>query len=122
MSHETLADDALELMAQLDFERWKQQPGGWTPPTNAEWTSLANPHLISVRLAWLTMHKSREELVGVAKQLTDDGLMELVRQIGLSSDWFKGLHELLLGAECRIMCAYAARHADSANDPDASHL
>ena len=113
MSHETLADDTLELMAQLDFEPWKQQPDGWVPPTNAEWTDLANPHLISVRLAWLTLHKSKDELMAMSEELADEALMDLVDQIGHSADWFKGLQELLSGAECRIMCAYAARAVQS---------
>jgi hypothetical protein len=54
------------------------------------------------------LHKSKAELVALANQLADDGLRELVAEIGQTTDWFKNLHELLLAAECRIMCAYAA--------------
>src|SRR5690349_15467280 len=96
-------------MAHLDFEPWKQTDDSWAPPTNEEWTLLANPHLISVRMAWLALHKSKGELVAVANELGDDGLMELVRQIGQSADWFKGLQQVLESAECRLMCALAAR-------------
>lgn len=46
-------------------------------------------------------------------ELADEALMDLVDQIGHSADWFKGLQELLSGAECRIMCAYAARAVQS---------
>lgn len=42
--------------------------------------------------------------------------MELVAQIGQSADWFEGLHKLLAGAECRIMCAYAAQITDGWSD------
>jgi hypothetical protein len=38
----------------------------------------------------------------------DQQPMELVSQIERTDDWFEGLHRLLAGAECRIMCAYAA--------------
>lgn len=99
-------DDAdIDAMAGLDFLPWETDATGWTPPTNAEWAMLANPHLISVRLAWLTVHKSKDELIAVARQLGDAGLEELVGQIGRSADWFEGLHRLLASAEARIVCA-----------------
>ncbi len=98
----------IETMAELEFDPWETDATGWTPPTNAEWAQLANPHLISVRLAWLTLKKSKDELVAMAHELGDDALTGLVRQIGQSADWFEGLHKLLASAECRIMCAYAA--------------
>jgi hypothetical protein len=98
----------IEAMAKLDFDRWPPDATDWTPPTNEEWSQLANPHLVSVRLAWVTLHKSKEELIAVAKGLGDQALMELVEQMGRSADWFEGLHKVLSSAECRIMCAYAA--------------
>jgi hypothetical protein len=101
-------DFAIEAMAQLDFRPLDEREGTWTPPTNDEWSSLANPHLISVRLAWLTLHRSKDELVAMAEQLGDATLTGLVTQIGQSADWFASLHKVLASAECRIMCAYAA--------------
>ncbi|RYG99374.1 MAG: hypothetical protein EON58_04135 [Alphaproteobacteria bacterium] len=101
-------DFEIDAMAQLDFRPLEERDGAWTPPTNDEWSRLANPHLISVRLAWLSLHKSKAELVAMAEQLGDAALTELVTQIGLSADWFEGLHKILASAECRIMCAYAA--------------
>ncbi len=103
------AQDEIESIASLDFQPWTHHDGEWTPPSNAEWTRLANPHLISTRIAWLTLHKSKPELAAMADELGDQGLMELVAQIGRTADWFKGVHELLSAAECRIMCAYAWR-------------
>lgn len=100
-------EDPIEAMAKLDFAPWRGDAHGWTPPSNAEWADLANPHLVSVRVAWLTMHKTKEELVAVVETLGDDGLAELIGQLGRSADWFKGLHELLTAAEARIMCACA---------------
>jgi len=94
-------------MAELEFQPWTLGDREWTPPSNEQWAELANPHLVSVRLAWLTLHKSKPELVAIANQLGDEALMELVADIGRSSDWFKGLHEILSAAECRLMCAYA---------------
>ncbi len=107
-----------EALAQLDFLPLDHFKGAWTPPTNDEWGRLANPHLISVRLAWLTLHKSKEELVAMAEQLGDGTLTELVTQIGQSSDWFEGLHKLLASAECRIMCAYAALATEPETNPE----
>lgn len=98
-------------MAALEFAPWQGREDEWTPPTNAEWTGLANPHLVSVRLAWATLRKSKEELIEVAEELGDAALMELVGQVGRSADWFEGLHKLLASAECGLMCAYAALSA-----------
>jgi len=98
-------------MAAIEFEPLKELPANWQPPTNLQWADLANPHLISVRLAWLTLQKSKDELIDMTSELGDDALMELVAQIGRSADWFEGLHKLLASAECRIMCAYAANHS-----------
>jgi hypothetical protein len=108
---------SIEEMAALEFAPWQALTTGWAPPTNEEWSGLANPHLISVRLAWLTVHKSKDELIAVADELGDQGLMELVGQIGQSADWFEGLHKLLASAECRIMCAYAAQADITEIDP-----
>lgn len=117
MSDTDAGDEDVDLaaMAALAFEPGQALSDGWTPPTNAEWAALANPHLISVRLAWLTLHKSKDELIDVAAQLGEAGLEELVGQIGRSADWFEGMHKLLASAECRIMCALAARSARDAN-------
>ncbi len=108
---------SIDAMAALEFEPWQRHAGEWTPPSNAEWASLANPHLVTLRLAWLTLHKSKDELIGVANQLGDEALMDLVDQIGQSADWFKGFHELLSSAECRIMCAYATASMEADRTP-----
>lgn len=108
-------DGGLAEMAALDFGPVKELAEGWSPPTNLEWARLANPHLISVRLAWLTLQKSKDELVAMTDELGDDALTELVDQIGRSADWFEGLHKLLASAECRIMCAYAVLNAETSD-------
>ena len=102
---------SIDEMAALEFTLWQGHGAEWTPPTNAEWTGLANPHLVSVRLGWTTLHKSKEELIAVAEELGNEALMELVGQIGRSADWFEGVHKLLASAECRLMCAFAVRCA-----------
>ena len=99
-------------MAGLEFAPLKVDASTWRPPTNVEWTALANPHLISVRLAWLTLQKSKDELVGISEEHGDKALMELVEQIGQSADWFNGLRQVQEAAECRLMCALAARTLD----------
>lgn len=107
-SSPTSAELDLHAMAAIEFEPLNGLAATWQPPTNLQWADLANPHLISVRLAWLSLQKSKAELVDMAAELGDEALVELVGQIGLSADWFEGLHTLLAAAECRIMCAYAA--------------
>ena len=42
----------MEAMAALDFDRWEADATDWTPPTNEEWSQLANPHPISVRFGF----------------------------------------------------------------------
>ena len=106
---------SIEEMAALMFTPWARHDGEWTPPSNDEWASLANPHLISVRLAWLTLHKSKHDLVEAAEQLGDAALMDFVGQIGRSAAWFEGLHTLLATAECRIMCAYATSNVEASD-------
>lgn len=101
--------DEIDAIAAIDFEPWTHTEGEWTPPSNVEWAELANPHLVSVRLAWLTLHKSKPELVAITDQLGDHDLIQLVGDIGRSADWFKGMHEILSAAECRVKCAYAKR-------------
>ena len=106
---------SIDELAALEFAPWQGRAEGWTPPSNSEWANLANPHLISVRLAWVTLHKSKNELVSIAAELGEEALMELVGQIGRSADWFEGLHKLLASAECRIVCAYAALNAEASD-------
>jgi hypothetical protein len=114
---------SIEELAEIEFAPWVQGNGGWTPPSNAEWAKLANPHLVSLCLAWLTLNKTKPELIAIVDQLGDEGLMDLVANIGRSADRFKGLHEILSGADYRIMCAYAVRvskhdgHTDAAAAP-----
>lgn len=107
-SQDPALEETIEDLASFDFAPWPARPGGWQPPTNDEWIALANPHLISVRLAWLTLYKSKEELANIALELGEASSAELVSQIGRSADWFKGLHELLASAEARLVCAGAA--------------
>ena len=102
---------SIEEMATVEFTPWARHDSEWTPPSNEEWTSLANPHLISVRLAWLTLHKSKGELIEAAEHLGGEALMDLVGQIGRSADRFEGLRQLLASAETRIMCALGAQRS-----------
>lgn len=68
-----------------------------------------------MRLAWVTLHKSKDELASVAAELGDEALIELVGPFGRSADWFEDLHKLLASSECRIMCAYAALNAEASD-------
>jgi hypothetical protein len=96
----------IEAMATLNSDRWEMATG-WSPRTNASRYGLANPNLVSIRLAWSTLQKSKREPIAVADELGDQALMGLASQIDQSADWFRGLHKVLECPETRIMCADA---------------
>ncbi|MDI7865062.1 hypothetical protein MRS76_24400 [Rhizobiaceae bacterium n13] len=95
-----------EQLAALDFEPWQHGPDEWTPPSNVQWARLANPYLVSVRLAWVTLYKTKPELVEIVKELDRDGALErFADDIRDSLNFFKGFLAVLETAEARIICA-----------------
>jgi hypothetical protein len=73
---EEMTDDQL---AAHPFEAWVHTPDEWKPPTNVKWANLANPHLISIRMAWLIMHKTKPELIEMVKGMDPDLFMTMFR-------------------------------------------
>lgn len=97
----------LDQMASLNFEPWKHEEGEWTPPSDEEWARLANPYLVTVRIAWLVMHKSKPELIEMLDALEDDAGHDMKDRFIGTIEWFKGMLAILEGAEARILCAGA---------------
>lgn len=108
--------EKIDALGSMHFEPWKHEEDEWVPPSNEEWVKLANPHLITIRLAWLTMYKSKPELMQVIRDLPDEeGHDLMVRMIG-SIEFFQGILALLEGAETRILCAGSAVDMEDAAD------
>ena len=61
-----------EKIAALDFEPWTHCDGEWVPPTNEEWCDAVNPTLIAIRMAWLSLYKSKAELREMLDKMDQD--------------------------------------------------
>ncbi|MBN9241920.1 MAG: hypothetical protein J0I98_03920 [Mesorhizobium sp.] len=100
------ADMTDEQLAAITFEPWKHEPDEWKPPSNEQWARLANPYLVSVRMAWLTLYKTKPELVEMIQGMDRDGIFEPYGNgIRDSIDFFKPILVVLEAAEARIICA-----------------
>jgi len=100
-----------EEFAACDFEPWQHTEGEWTPPTNEEWARLANPHLMMVRVAWVALHKSKDELIEMAEGMfkEEDGeenlLFATLDRLVETSNMFKGFLSVCDAAMARLMVA-----------------
>jgi hypothetical protein len=61
-----------EEWASINFEPWAHADDEWTPPTNEEWREAAKTHLVTVRLAWAMLYRTKAELVQGLKDLGDE--------------------------------------------------
>ncbi|MBB3408290.1 hypothetical protein FHT87_002193 [Rhizobium sp. BK316] len=111
VSDEQSRDMSDQEFAACEFEPWKHEEGEWTPPTNEQWARLANPHLIMVRVAWLTLHKTKEELIEMVEKMIaeEDGennlLIATLDNLVATSDMFKGFLSICESAMARFMVA-----------------
>ena len=95
-------------LAALEFEAWAGNPMDDCPlPTNEEWGRLADPHLLTLRLSWAVMFKTKAELIMMLDELGDDAISELFEQIAQSREWFEGLMNLYETAHTRLTIAGA---------------
>lgn len=104
---EAVPADMTDLqLAAMTFEPWKHEPDEWKPPSNEQWARLANPYLVSVRMAWLTLFKTKPELVEMIQGMDREGIFEPYGNgIRDSIDFFKAFLVVLEAAEARIICA-----------------
>jgi hypothetical protein len=98
--------------AAMQFEAWVHSDGEWTPPSNEEWAKLANPHLVMLRVAWLTLHKTKVEAIDMAQKLADEKptegesfLIETLDNLQHTADWFRGLLAICDLAVARLLVA-----------------
>lgn len=100
------ADMTDQQLAAMTFEPWKHETDEWKPPSNEQWARLANPYLVSVRMAWLTLYKTKPELVEMIQGMVREGIFERYGNgIRDSIDFFKAFLVVLEAAEARIICA-----------------
>ncbi|MBZ9710471.1 hypothetical protein LB543_27615 [Mesorhizobium sp. ESP7-2] len=105
-----MTDD--ELMA-LDWAPWEHQEGEFVPPTNQQWYDEVNPTLISIRIAWTIMYKTKAELIAMLggldneKGADEDKTMavEMYERIAQAAERIDALHDVLHGAGSRLMIA-----------------
>ncbi|RWI92854.1 hypothetical protein [Mesorhizobium sp.] len=100
-----------EFMA-LDWTPWEHHEGEFVPPTNQQWHDAVNPTLISIRLAWSIMHKTKPELIellgGLDKERSaaeNTMAVEMFERIDEAADLIDHLHAVLHGARSRILIA-----------------
>jgi hypothetical protein len=102
----------VEQMAALDFEPWPRPD--WIPPTNEEWAELANPYLVTIRIAWQTVQRTKPDLVKMMAALDEDVGRGLMESFVDTLSFFEGVVGLLKCAEARILAAGAAGIVSSA--------
>ncbi|MCV9935890.1 hypothetical protein OIU35_05905 [Boseaceae bacterium BT-24-1] len=93
--------------ASMEFEPWKHEPGEWGPPSNKEWADMTNPYLISIRLAWITLYKTKPELIDIIDRMESEVGIEFLESIEATLQFFKGIVMILEAAEVRFLCAGA---------------
>jgi hypothetical protein len=99
-----------EQLAAMEFEPLHDD--GEMRPTD----ETAEAIIVSARLAWLTMHKTKAELEDVARNLGDEAFEAMVNGFIEHKGQFQALAELLGAAEVRLMCAAASALAK--DDPE----
>jgi hypothetical protein len=94
-------------VSAIDFEPWTEEDGTEMPLKPKEWLEM----LITVRIAWAVMFRSKPELVkGIGS--SEDAFMEAMEVIGNVKDFLKDLTEMLGVAEMRLL-ASAAAHCEA---------
>jgi len=101
------AEDITEAeIAAIEFEPWVHVTDEWTPPTDEEWANLANPHLVTIRMAWMALYKTKPELVELVDGLHKEGILEpLMDSLNETSKWFEGLCMIAKSALGRMCSA-----------------
>ncbi len=99
-------------MAAITFEPWTKDFVDELPD-NDEWARLANPHLVTVRIAALILTSTKDELVersaGLAAKPVSgeagDMLCDIIDRLGESRAWFAAFAEMLAAAHTRSLVA-----------------
>jgi hypothetical protein len=78
---------------------------GWQPPSNEEWGARSDKILLpTIRLAWLTIYKTRGEVREIARGMADEGtLNDLLKKLEWTAAHFSPLVELCQAARQRLI-------------------
>ncbi|ARN80666.1 hypothetical protein [Methylocystis bryophila] len=112
-----------EEAAALQFEPFAQDVlKAIKPPSNAKWAALANPHLVTWRLAWRVLAMTKPELVEMLRKIGDDDEVatELMDGFQGAISFFESGLEMLRIAEARILCAGSVLEVEEGAAPAAA--
>ena len=90
-------------IARSKFEPWPNDSGPLHPTDDA-----MRECAVASRLAYATMRKTKDELVGACEELGDDGLNKLLDVFADASQTFKATLSLLQAATNRVPVSAAA--------------
>ena len=78
--------------------------GAWQPPTNEKWADLANPILVTTRVAHIIiMRLSRAETQGAVAGMRRSGIMDdTMYQLAWAGDWYQKMADICFAAEVRL--------------------
>lgn len=97
-------DEEIAKFAATDWQPW--DVSDCPLPSNQEWIDGINPYLVSLRLAWVTMGKTKAELVENVESLeADDALRPMMDGLDSTERQMRGLYELASAAQARLLCA-----------------
>ena len=97
-----------EEAAAIQFEPFAQDVlKAIKPPSNAKWAALANPHLVTWRMAWFILRKTKPEIIEMLRAIGNDDEVanEFMDSFLGAISFFEAALEALRIAEARILCA-----------------
>lgn len=100
------SDMSDEEFAATEFEPWDVNQCAWALPINEEWARLANPYLVSIRIAWVMLQKTKPELIEVVSNLEGHGMAEsTLERLTETEDFLTVLLKVVKTAQVRFICA-----------------
>ena len=106
-------------MAAMNFEPWSPEDlEAFTPPSNAEFDETAHAHLPTLRIAWLTLGKTKPELVEMLRKIDNEIGGELMDGFISATAFFKQSLTILENAEARILCAGSVIEIEDGQDDE----
>ena len=99
----------ISQMADLEFEPWDFE--GWTPPTDEGWTGLANPYLITSRIAFKMLKMTKPQLADMIRQVGEEEVKALLGRLQDGAAFYGHYRDMSSAAEVRLMsaCSLVAR-------------
>jgi hypothetical protein len=100
-----LTDD--QKWGAVEFEPWtKEALEASVPVSNKVWNEIGHDHLPTVRIAWIALGKTKEELKEIVIKLPDEA--NLLEDLHDGVQFFRRYAELLELAELRFLVAGSA--------------